>query len=168
MQVPTLAGDGVVLRPWSADDAAWYVASRDALVYEWTREPQALTIDEAQANIAAAADDPTRGGFAIVDPDSGELLGNLGVVVHDDTVELSYWVAPAARGQGIASAALATGSFWAANTFGKSALELITHPENVASKRVAEKAGFVATGIRESCDTCADADGMVSHYERRL
>ena len=166
VQVPTLAGDGVVLRPWTADDAAWYVGSRDQLVFEWTRESAALTVAEAEANFVALAADPARGGFAIADPMTGELMGNLSVTVHDEAVELSYWVAPQARGRGVAGAALATGAFWAANTFGTRSLELVTHPANTGSQRVAEKAGFVATGIRPSSDDCADERGMVTHYQR--
>ncbi len=92
----------------------------------------------------------------------------MGVLVHDDAVELSYWVAPDARGRGVASAALATAAFWAANTFGKPMLELLTHPQNIASQRVAQNAGFVPTGLLASRDTCADDDGMVARYERRV
>lgn len=168
MQVPTLASDDIVLRPWADDDAAWYVAARDDLILAWTRESEALTVAEAAEAFANAAANPNRGGFAIADATSGELLGNVGIALHDDSVELSYWVAPPARGRGVASAALATAAFWAANTFGKGTLELVTHPGNVASRRVAENAGFVATGIRSSCDSCADVDGMVAHYERGI
>ncbi len=168
MKVPTLAGDDVVLRSWSAGDAGWYVAVRDEAVYRWTRESPSLTSEEAAAGIAATKADPGRGAFAITDPGSGELLGNVGVLVHDDAVELSYWVAPDARGRGVASAALATAAFWAANTFGKPMLELLTHPQNIASQRVAQNAGFVPTGLLASRDTCADDDGMVARYERRV
>ncbi len=168
MRVPTLASDDIVLRPWDGEDAAWYVGARDEHVLAWTREAAPLTVAEAAAGFAAIAADPRRGAFAIADATSGDLLGNVGISLHDDTVELSYWVAAAARGRGVASAALATAAFWAANALGRDTLELVTHPENAASQRVAENAGFTATGIRRACDSCADANGMVAHYERRI
>jgi RimJ/RimL family protein N-acetyltransferase len=166
VRVPTLASGPVVLRPWEPQDAAWYVAARDDEVFAWTRESPSLTVEEAAAQFAATAGDPDRAAFAIVDPGGGELLGNVGLVRHPDAVELSIWVAAPARGRGVAGVAVAAAAYWAAGTCGRPRLELLTHPGNTASQRVAEKAGFTTTGLRASCDSCADERGMVLHFER--
>ncbi len=73
---------------------------------------------------------------------------------------------PGARGRGVAASALAAAADWAASTFDKPRLELETHPGNLASQRVAQRAGFWLAGLRPGRDECADSDGMVTHYER--
>jgi ribosomal-protein-alanine N-acetyltransferase len=65
----------------------------------------------------------------------------LGVVSVEDG-SLGYWLHPDARGRGVMAEALAAVVRWA----GDRDLVLTAHPENVASRRVAEKAGFVAVG----------------------
>jgi RimJ/RimL family protein N-acetyltransferase len=55
-------------------------------------------------------------------------------------------VAAPARGRGIASTALRLLSGWALEEgFGR--VELITDPDNIASRRVAEKVGFGREGV---------------------
>jgi ribosomal-protein-alanine N-acetyltransferase len=62
---------------------------------------------------------------------------------------IGYWVSPQSRGRGVATRALVLLSRWALRQ-GVARLELTTHPENVASQRVAEKAGFVREGVLRS------------------
>lgn len=77
--------------------------------------------------------------FAIVDAETQELLGS--IELHEATV--GYWVKPGARGRGIATRALRMVCGWAT----RRPLQLTTHPENLASQRVAEKAGFRRIGV---------------------
>jgi len=78
--------------------------------------------------------------FVIVDASSGELLGAIELRPSDGT--LGYWVAAAARGRGVATSALRLVCEWHAER----PLTLTTHPDNVASQRVAEHAGFRRIG----------------------
>jgi RimJ/RimL family protein N-acetyltransferase len=76
--------------------------------------------------------------FAMVDGDTGELLGS--IELSGSTI--GYWVAPSARGRGVATRALRLLVDWAPAR----PLRLTTHPANLASQRVAEKAGFRRVG----------------------
>jgi RimJ/RimL family protein N-acetyltransferase len=91
--------------------------------------------------------------FAVVDTDTGEFLG-VAVAVRIDrearTAELGYTVAPDARGRGVASAALRLLTEWALADLGMLRLELIISVDNEASKRVAERAGYVREGVLRS------------------
>ncbi len=78
--------------------------------------------------------------LAIVDARSGDLLGS--IELHFTGPTVGYWVAPEARGRGVATRALELVCAWT----DKRPLRLTTHPDNVASQRVAEKAGFRRIG----------------------
>jgi RimJ/RimL family protein N-acetyltransferase len=56
-------------------------------------------------------------------------------------------VAAADRGRGVCTRALRALSRWALSDLQLQRLELVTDPENVASQRVAEKAGFRREGV---------------------
>jgi RimJ/RimL family protein N-acetyltransferase len=81
--------------------------------------------------------------FVIVDASCGELLGAIEIRPGDRTI--GYWVAAPARGRGVATRALELVCNW----YLERPLSLMTHPDNVASQRVAEKAGFRRVGTRE-------------------
>ena len=87
--------------------------------------------------------------FAIVDPETGELLGSIdmGVNSYGYRGHIGYWVAAGARGRGICTRALRLLSRWALADLGLQRLELITDPENRASQRVAEKVGYQREGV---------------------
>ena len=131
--------DGVVsLRQWHPDDAEWYVEhSRDPEIRRWNTEPPDLdsatvrrAIDRALADRLVAV--------ATTDAATGELLGNLALSPEH---ELSYWVASAARGRGVATRAvrLLLDHAWAS---GVDRVVLHAHVDNLGSQRVAERAGF--------------------------
>ena len=79
---------------------------------------------------------------AIADAASDEILGAIEVRLGE-VGSTGYWIAPSARGRGIATRALRLLSHWAVTEGGVRRLELTTHLDNLASQRVAEKAGFV-------------------------
>jgi RimJ/RimL family protein N-acetyltransferase/peptidase E len=70
--------------------------------------------------------------------DGGELLGAISL----SGSSLGYWLRPTARGRGLASEALRAVADWS----GRDDLYLTIHPDNTASRRVAERAGFVQVG----------------------
>ena len=59
-------------------------------------------------------------------------------------------VAPAARGRGVASAAVRALSAWAFSELKLERLQLSIRPDNVASRRVAEKVGYAYEGTLRS------------------
>ena len=96
--------------------------------------------------------DGTREAFAAVD-DDGSFLG-LALAVDIDReareVELGYFVAPAARGRGVATAMLDELTRWAFAELDALRITLIIDVENRASARVAERCGYVLEGVMRS------------------
>jgi RimJ/RimL family protein N-acetyltransferase len=139
----TLEGDGIVLRPFSEDDVSSVAdACRDPEIARWVPVPVPYTEADARTYIAEVSD--TR---AIVDAESGELLGSIGwQVVDQGNVQIGYWVKREARGRGAATSALRLLSRWALDELGAKRVQLLAEPGNLASRRVAEKAGFKAEG----------------------
>lgn len=96
--------------------------------------------------------DGTRESFAIVD-EQGAFLGlALAAAIDRDTrtAELGYVVAPGSRGRGVATEALRELTSWAFDELGMIRLELLISVENFASKKVAERCGYVREGVLRS------------------
>jgi RimJ/RimL family protein N-acetyltransferase len=128
----------VVLRPLAdVDVPAMVAACQDPEIPRWTSVPSPYTEDDARAFLPRASD-----VSAIVDADTEEFLGTLGWRWVDGNVQLGYWVKREARGRGVATRALRLISRWAFAELGAARVQLLTEPENRASQRVAEKAGF--------------------------
>lgn len=147
--------DGIVrLRRFGLEDVAQMVdACADADIARFIPAmPVPYTEADARSYVTFA-DDAWRGSerrpFAIVDAETGTLCGAIEVRLGD-VGSIGYWVAPEARGRGVATRALVLLSRWAVTEGGVERLELTTHPENAASQRVAEKAGFVREGVLRS------------------
>lgn len=140
----------VLLRPWRLSDAA---ALRDAYLSTPDLTAQfgdARLTTEASAAEFIEANLPDRESirnWAMVRGDTA--IGNVGLSAIEhrhDTAWAYYWVAAAARGDGLATRALITAARWA---FGEGIfrIELGHRVNNPASCRVAEKAGFISEGI---------------------
>ncbi|SCE71359.1 GNAT family N-acetyltransferase [Micromonospora mirobrigensis] len=96
--------------------------------------------------------------YAIADPATDRLLGGIGLsqpVPTRSQAEIGYWVAPWARRRGVATAATRALA-WHAFAAGTVRLELLTHPENPASQRVALAAGFRREGVRRAANPGRD------------
>ena len=65
------------------------------------------------------------------------------------TAELGYLVTPAARGRGVGTVAVHALTEWAFDK-GMQRLELLISVDNVASKRVAQRCGYVLEGVLRS------------------
>ncbi|MGC4805038.1 GNAT family N-acetyltransferase [Micromonospora sp. DT233] len=150
-------GDGVRLRPFHLDDlAATATACADPLTQRFiSGVPSPYTEADARSWITEGAPAARAAGgvaYAVADPATGRLLGCVGLsnpVPARTQAEIGYWVTPAARGRGVATAAtraLATAAF----AHGTARLELLTRAENAASQRVALAAGFHPEGVRRA------------------
>jgi RimJ/RimL family protein N-acetyltransferase len=76
----------------------------------------------------------------------GEAVGWVELRPHGDHADVSYNVTAELRGQGIASRALQAFLAWAAQQIGLRRAHLACRIDNLASRRVAEKCGFVLLG----------------------
>ena len=128
----------VALRPLGGEDIPALVAAcQDPEIPRWTSVPSPYTEKDARAFLPRASD-----VSAIVAARTGEFLGTIGWRWVDGNVQLGYWVKHDARGRGVATRALRLLSHWAVAELGAARVQLLTEPENRASQRVAEKAGF--------------------------
>jgi len=126
------------------------VADPDAL--RFTRIPEPTPPGFAKTWLGRYQGTDERVGFAIED-DDGTFLG-LALAPEIDRegreVELGYIVHPAARGRGVATAALKLLTRWAFDELGALRAYLHIDVANAASRRVAERAGYVHEGTLRS------------------
>jgi RimJ/RimL family protein N-acetyltransferase len=168
----TLSDGVVTLRFWRHDDApAVFAACQDPLIGRFVPIPQPYSEDDARTFIEMRRRDRDGGdeqGFAIVDASTDELLGAIsrhGPFGH--RAMFGYWLAPAARGRGVATRSLRLIIDWTLATTAVIRLELYTDVENDASGRVAQRAGFEREGVRRAWDLDRDGRPMdVMFYVR--
>jgi RimJ/RimL family protein N-acetyltransferase len=146
----TLRGERVVLRPWTEDDIPVILAEiEDPDILRWMPIiPRPYTPADARAFVT---DELGLGPhqFAIVVED--RVVGSIGLRVNEnDTGHAGYWLARSERGRGIVPDALRTLSRYGFEELGLGRMELITDPDNHASQRVAEKAGYQREGVLRS------------------
>ncbi|HEX6490394.1 MAG TPA: GNAT family N-acetyltransferase [Gaiellaceae bacterium] len=151
--------DGVVsLRPWTLDDLPAVVATcSDAELQRWLPYlPSPYTEADARDYVRSTQigwRDQRGGTFAVVDLDSGEVVGSIGMRVLDReqaVVEVGYWSAAATRRRGLTTRALRLIARWLFESVGAERVQLRADVLNTASRRVAEKAGFVLEGVLRS------------------
>jgi RimJ/RimL family protein N-acetyltransferase len=155
---PVILDDGAVrLRGWQATDApAVFEACQDPEIPRFVPVPQPYTLADAEWFVGNSATETETGPsahFAIVDRESDRLLGAIsrhGPNGH--RVMFGYWLAPEARGRGIASRALRLIVDWTLATTDVIRLEVYTDVANERSGRVAVRAGFEPEGIRRAWD----------------
>jgi RimJ/RimL family protein N-acetyltransferase len=160
--LPVLPGpltDGVVtLRRFTSDDVdAVTRACQDPEISRWTAGiPEPYEEVHARGWIALHDrfwDHEGRATFAFCDAQSGELLGSMTLGEIDfnkRSATAGYWAAPWARNRGATTRALTVACRWGFDILGLQEVSLMTLPGNVASERVAEKAGFVAAGMLQN------------------
>jgi RimJ/RimL family protein N-acetyltransferase len=148
-----LRADGIVLRLWRVEDApAVTAACQDPEIARWIPLiPTPYREEDARDFLEHVVASEDSYGFAVLDSETGDLAGSIAIKQQRfSTGHIGYWVAREARGRGVATSALKTLCRWAVDELGLKRLELVTDPENVASQRVAEKAGFQREGIMRS------------------
>jgi len=93
--------------------------------------------------------DGSHAPFVIANAGTGAGLGiiELNFFARDPALaEVGYWLSQPARGRGAATIALRLVSRWAFERNGIHRLQQTTAPANMASQRVAERAGFTREG----------------------
>ncbi|MFF8609242.1 GNAT family N-acetyltransferase [Streptomyces sp. NPDC015346] len=152
--------DRLVLRALEEADApALTEMMNDELVAAWTAVPQPFTEEAARTWIteyAPAARAAGRGiDLAVTEFLTQRLVGVIQLGQTDWRVrstELSYIVAPWARGEGYASEASLATAQWLFGDQGFERLELRTAADNTAAQQVAQKIGCISEGVlRGAC-----------------
>lgn len=149
---PVLTGSTVVLRPFRPGDVEVVVtACQDPEIQRWTSIPVPYRREDAVGyveQIARAAWEAGGAVFAVEDCENGTFAGTIGAQrMTDGIAHLGYWTAAPARGRGLTSEALRVITRWFFGERGASRVELVVEPDNAASIRVAEDAGFRLEGV---------------------
>lgn len=174
-----LAGDGFRAVPWTLVEEVGLRArelsaiAADPGVALWTPLP-ADTPAHAERWIAgrtAAWERGDAGSFALLDHAAGHLLG--GVTVRwvdrfDGLGMIGYWLAPAARGRGLATRAVDTVTRWAFAEADARRIELAHATGNSASCRVADRTGYLLEGTLRASHRFGDGTHHDEHLHARL
>jgi RimJ/RimL family protein N-acetyltransferase len=139
-----------------ADDAAIVAACQDPEIPRWTRVPEPY--DERSATEWAAESERQRETgeglhLVIVDADTDELLGSIGVQDirrAESRCDIGYWLARQARGRGVMTRAVRLLSRWVFDNLPIERIQITVQPDNSASRAVAERAGYAFEGILRS------------------
>ncbi|MFE7274798.1 GNAT family N-acetyltransferase [Streptomyces sp. NPDC057623] len=149
-------GDGLLLRPWRAEDApAVHEIFQDPVLHQW-HVRAAGSVAEVGGWIEEwrrAWTGERTAQWAVVEAGTDRLLGRVAlreIQLADGTAEVAYWTAAAARGRGVAVRATTTLTRWALHDIGLHRLELLHAVANTASCRVAVKTGFALEGTKRS------------------
>ncbi|CAJ1004159.1 MULTISPECIES: GNAT family N-acetyltransferase [Bacillales] len=80
---------------------------------------------------------------------SGKIIGSLSFKGLNDNgmVEIGYGINPEYEGKGLMTEAVSAAVRWASKQPGVLSIEAETEPDNIASQRVLEKAGFIPSGV---------------------
>ena len=149
---PRLEDDVIALRRWDESDIEdSVVACSDPEVIRWIpRIPTPYSEQDAREFLALADngwEDGRSFSFAITERVSGRTVGSVGVTVNGPIGDVGYFVFAGHRRRGIGERALKLVSRWALQELGLARLQLWVMVGNVASARLAEKAGFKREGI---------------------
>ncbi len=145
-------GGGLLLRPWTPDDApALLLGHRDALVRHYAID---LVDDPATAlatiQVLGSAWHRREGAAWAVSDAAGTVLGSVRFVLRDADLGVGgvgYWLLPEARGRGVATTAVRSSTAAVFARLGWHRIELRHAVENDRSCAVARRAGYRQEGL---------------------
>lgn len=158
LDVPTIHGDTVVLRRHRPEDTSRIqeACSDERTAYWLGQMPSPYTRADAERFLLGRGELAATGrglGWAVADPATGQLLGNISVfdLKPGREAEVGYWTHPDARGRGVMSEACRLAvrhAFIDEEDGGLGLQRLIAYAaeENVASRHVIETNGFTRVG----------------------
>ena len=155
------------------DDARAYTeGTADASVRRYAHLPEPEYTEASVKSLirGAVSEGLERGDLAVLtigDPATDEFAGSLVLFdVTDDSVEVGFWTHPRHRGKGLSGAALSLALVLAQRS-GLTRLTARTVPENLASQRVLEQAGFTRGAVVHDVAPSGEAL-MLLHYSREV
>jgi RimJ/RimL family protein N-acetyltransferase len=162
---PDLADGVVILTRYTEDDVPAHLAGEDEETARrfgwWPRTSTEATVHDAFAGWARnwETSGPIR-AFALREQATGRLLGGCELrIMPDDSAHVAYWTSAGERGHGHATRGLILLLRYA-HSLGFDEVEAHIAPDNQASCRVAEKAGFRRSGPF----TAADGATMIRYH----
>lgn len=143
--VPVLETPRLIMRETCADDAEGLLRAYgdDELMRYWSRGPM-YDVEEVRAYIGRRM--PGWRGWTIIYRENGEAIGTLAAAAPHRGVEIGYMVARPYWRSGIASEAV---TCLIDHLFGQEGATRVfadTDPDNIASRRLLERLGFVLEG----------------------
>ncbi|MGD1225498.1 MULTISPECIES: GNAT family N-acetyltransferase [Streptomyces] len=156
----SISTERLVLRPLDEDDVpALAEMMNDEQVAAWTDVPQPFSEDGARNWVTEYAPTERAAGrgldLAVTEFLTQRLVGivQLGQTNwHIRSTELSYIIAPWARGEGYASEASLATAQWLFGDQKFERIEIRTAADNTASQQVAQKIGCISEGVlRNAC-----------------
>jgi len=149
-----LQGERCLLRPFQAGDAASIAAcANDRRIWLQLRDlfphPYALADAERYIERVCAVNPPR--SLAIVVRESA--VGGVGLELQTDvnrfSAEIGYWLGSAHWGQGVGSEAVRLATQWAMTAHGLLRIYAQPFADNLASRRVLERAGYAFEGTMQ-------------------
>jgi RimJ/RimL family protein N-acetyltransferase len=144
----TISAGEITLRPFGEEDIPWvYAVSLDPAVQRYLEIPLPYQVEHAEHFVREMAIGAwrrqERAEFVVEQAHDGTRLGRVGLGLDPlGGAQIGYWMDPAARGRGVATAAVRALCGWAFDALRLGLIEWRAEVGNVASRRVAEKAGF--------------------------
>ncbi len=152
-----LVDGDLTLRPFEEADLPRVVeAATDPVTLTWLPLPHPYDLETARQSCLIETARVQAEGLGLVraiEDQSAQLLGAIdlkGVDWASRVAEVGYWTHPAHRGRGVMTRAVRLLARWALTDQQFERIEVRVAPGNVASIRVAEKAGFVREGVARS------------------
>jgi ribosomal-protein-alanine N-acetyltransferase len=132
--------------------------------------PEAMTSDQAREWVERRLELWRHGlfSFAITIPPEDRCVGQVGVHLEPRArrAETFYWLDRRVRGQGFATEALDVATRWSFDELDVVRAHLITHLENTASQRVAERCGYQREGVLRAWEPIKDDQPDVVMWSR--
>jgi RimJ/RimL family protein N-acetyltransferase len=155
MEPVELREAGLLLRPFRPGDAEGVLrACQDPELQRWTNIPRPYLPRHAIDFVTTYSEQAWRTAIGaplgVFDAATGDLLGSNGLIMvqRDYRVgEVGYWVAPWARGRGVATAATRAVARWGQTALGLERIAWRAEVGNQASRIVAHRLGFRMEGV---------------------
>jgi [ribosomal protein S5]-alanine N-acetyltransferase len=152
IELPELSDGVVALRPLRLDDAGPYAAAFESdphlgRLLGVEHDPDVASVRARAEQAAARAHDGNEVELAI---DADGFAGAATLHAFDwrhRRGEVGFWLAPDARGRGLATRAVRLLIGWAFGALGLLRLEMTTTPDNAGAAAVAVRLGFVREGV---------------------
>jgi ribosomal-protein-alanine N-acetyltransferase len=158
------------LRPWtdSAEDIESILAAFGADDMAGQAGEPVNSAAAARRWVVPWIDPDNRSAVAFAIEEDGAAVGHVvagAIDYRNETAWISYWVAPCARGTGLASRAAAALAGHCFGTLGLFRLELAYRVNNPGSAAVARNSGFVVEGLERAKLRYLDEHGQPERFD---